>query len=231
MSEIVDSLPLPKMNVVVREPWLVELCRGKDVLHLGCADTLYTDERLATLDALMHHRLSKVAKKLVGVDISRENLDKLRGRFPEWELVEGDVENLDKSSLTGKFDIVLAGEIIEHLGAPAHFLRSTLPFLKERTGRLVITTPNHFGTRRFLHLFRGREKYHPHHTCYYSYNTLKNLLAFNGYDLETALGYSSFVDPKSLFKRLFYSVIEDLPGKLFSSHSCEGLIFVAKRKT
>lgn len=227
MDTTKDNLALPSLPIVQREEWLINYCKGKTVLHLGCADAFYTDDRLEDLSTLLHYRLAEVAARIVGLDISKEDLDKLRSRWPQWELVEGNVEHLEKITFDAPFDVVVAGELIEHIFNPGLFLTSVLPHLKPEAGRLIITTPNHFGTRRLAHLLRGREKVHPHHTCYYSYNTLKKTVESCGYTLEQALGYSSWPPPNAL-KRALHSALETLPGKLFSTHSCDGLIFVAK---
>jgi 2-polyprenyl-3-methyl-5-hydroxy-6-metoxy-1,4-benzoquinol methylase len=221
-----DSLPLPALEIVNRDQWVTDYCTGKDVLHLGCADSDYTDTRLDNLSAFMHYRLSRVCWHLVGLDISQEDLAKLKSRWPEWELVTGNVEHLDQAGLGGRFDLILAGEIIEHLLNPGLFLSSARGLLKPDTGRMVITTPNHFGTRRLVHMLRGREKNHPHHTCYYSYHTLQTTLKQCGYRIDTTLGYSS---PPSggPAKRALYFLVERLPEKFFTSHACDGLIFVA----
>src|SRR5689334_2367493 len=90
-----DNLDLPALRIVKREPWLVDYCKGKSVLHLGCADAFYTDDRLADLTTLLHYRLAQVSPRIVGLDIAKEDLAKLKSRWPEWELVEGNVEHLD----------------------------------------------------------------------------------------------------------------------------------------
>lgn len=224
-NELPDHFPLPPIRIVDREQWLVEFCSGKDVLHLGCADALYTEARLQDLSRLLHYRLTEVAHYLVGLDNAHEELEKLAARWPQWELVLGDVEHLEAVKLDRQFDVVLAGELVEHLLNVGLFLTSVRHHLKPGVGRLVITTPNHFGTRRFSHLLRGAEKVHPDHTCYYSYHTLKHTVERCGYELCFTLGYSSPVE--SAVKQCIYVLVESLPQSLFSAHACEGLICVA----
>jgi 2-polyprenyl-3-methyl-5-hydroxy-6-metoxy-1,4-benzoquinol methylase len=222
-----DSRRLPPLEVVSREDWLETFCRGKSVLHLGCADALYTEARLRTPARLLHFRLARVAKRLVGFDNSAPDLEKLRARWPSWEFVLGDVEHMEENAFPAPFDVILAGEIIEHIVNPGLFLRSARRHLAPGAGRLVITTPNHFSSRRYLHFLAGREKCHPHHTCYYSYHTLSRLLAMCGYGVERALGYST-ASSGGLWERLVHAAVETLPSRLIGPHACDGLIAVAR---
>ena len=226
-STINDSRRLPPLEIVSREDWLETFCHGKSVLHLGCADTLYTEARLRNLATLLHFRIARVANKLVGFDNSKPDLERLRVRWPSWEFVLGNVEHMEENSFPAPFDVILAGEIIEHLLNPGLFLRSARQHLTPGLGRLVITTPNHFGSRRYLHVIAGREKCHPQHTCYYSYHTLSTMLEMCGYRVEQALGYPT-APGSGLVRRVLRAAVETLPSMLISSHACDGLIFIAK---
>ena len=223
-----DSRRLPPLEIVSRADWLETFCQGKSVLHLGCADALYTEARLNNLATLLHFRIARVAGKLVGFDNSAADLERLRVRWPSWEFVLGDVEHMEANSFPAPFDVILAGEIIEHILNPGLFLCSARRHLTPGRGRLVITTPNHFGSRRYLHFITGREKCHPQHTCYHSYHTLSRMLEMCGYRVEQTLGCPTPPSSGGLWRQLLHAAVETLPSRLISSHACDGLIFVAK---
>ncbi|MBO0181221.1 hypothetical protein J0682_30075, partial [Vibrio parahaemolyticus] len=77
------------------------------------------------------------------------------------------------------FDVIVAGEIIEHLNNPGLFLSGVRRFM-HRDSKLVITTINAYCAMRFfVYALRGRrginEFVHPDHVAYYSYSTLRVL--------------------------------------------------------
>ena len=81
----------------------------------------------------------------------------------------------------GRFDLVVAGELLKHLQNIGRFLDATWRSL--RGGRLlVITTPNNYALSRLLYaLVLGREVCHSEHTCYYSPQTLCYMLKQHGF--------------------------------------------------
>jgi 2-polyprenyl-3-methyl-5-hydroxy-6-metoxy-1,4-benzoquinol methylase len=58
----------------------------------------------------------------------------------------------------GSFDVLLCGDLIEHLRAPEQFLARMQPLLRE-DGRLVLTTPNVANWAMRLGLLFGRWRY------------------------------------------------------------------------
>ena len=61
---------VPKINIVKgRIEFVLEKCKEKKVLHLGCVDEGMTKERIKD-GILMHLQLIRVAKQVWGVDKS-----------------------------------------------------------------------------------------------------------------------------------------------------------------
>ncbi|MFQ5785437.1 MAG: class I SAM-dependent methyltransferase [Alphaproteobacteria bacterium] len=171
---------------VDRVDFLLDCCREREVLHLGCADHPYTRERLAD-GSWLHRALSEVAARCFGIDANAEVVRWLREDRGIANLAVGDAEALDALD-AGRFDVVVAGEIIEHLANPGRFLETAHAVLKPE-GRLVITTTNAFCLRRFLRIPFGVESVHPDHVYYFSHVTLAGLARRFGYALEAAYGY------------------------------------------
>jgi 2-polyprenyl-3-methyl-5-hydroxy-6-metoxy-1,4-benzoquinol methylase len=89
----------------------------------------------------------------------------------------------------GSFDVVTAGEIIEHMIDESVFVRECRRVLKPN-GRLVVTTPNlSFLANRFLVLFGCMPKfvYEPYHYHCHTKNTLVELLTTNGFVVERVI--------------------------------------------
>jgi len=172
-------IPIRKIGrrkVVDRIPEILRLCRGKRVLHLGCADYPFTYQ---PGDRFLHKQLSDVVTELWGVDVSPEGVAALRARGFS-NLIVSDVEHLDRRLLPAQpFDVIVAGEILEHLESPGGFFRSLGSIMGPQT-ELIVTTPNAPTFKFLLFSFLGREKVHHEHHYYFSYFTIAQLLAKTG---------------------------------------------------
>jgi 2-polyprenyl-3-methyl-5-hydroxy-6-metoxy-1,4-benzoquinol methylase len=166
-------IPVRNTRVVLRIPEILRICENRKVLHLGCADMPYTLQRE---EKLLHKQLMKVTgpHKLWGLDLSEEGVRILRTMGID-HVVQGDVEKIPKELQQEKFDIILAGEIIEHVANPGLFLSSLISIMNKTT-ELVLTTPNAFSFKGFLHSMLQEEKVHQDHNYYFSYYVLKQLL-------------------------------------------------------
>jgi len=164
--------------LVDRESYVLNACVSRSVLHLGCADFPFTEESIEG-GRWLHSKITQVAAQCVGVDLDESSIAHLRERHGINNIVQGNAEHLDQLNI-GHFDVILAGEIIEHLNNPGLFLSSARKLLKPN-GRLIITTTNAFCLRRFLRIPFSVESIHPDHTYYFSHATLRTLAGRFGY--------------------------------------------------
>jgi 2-polyprenyl-3-methyl-5-hydroxy-6-metoxy-1,4-benzoquinol methylase len=74
------------------------------------------------------------------------------------EVLVGDVEVMAVPFQSNSFDVILCGDLIEHLREPEQFLVRVRPFLR-RGGRLVLSTPNVANWTMRLSLLGGRWRY------------------------------------------------------------------------
>lgn len=116
--------------------------------------------------------LSKSAKKVVGVDISKESIDLAIKKYKNRnvEFYQSDAKSLNFSS--SSFDFVVSFETIEHLSKKdaRKFLVEIKRVLK-RTGKLLISTPDNRNAS------LGNEPANPYHLHEYSLNEFKNLIS------------------------------------------------------
>jgi len=181
-----------------RDEHLVAMARGKRVLHVGCADWPITAERS---DDLLHARLTEASPDVVGIDISERGLEELRRRGFE-NVMHGDAQRLDEHFPDQHFDLIVAGETLEHLPNPGLFLESARRVLRD-DGTLLITVPNAFYLLRLIVLFlRRSEIVHRDHNYYFSIKTLNRLLATAGFRITFA-GFTRPVEMKRLTAFLF----------------------------
>ncbi len=158
-----------------RVDWMVEQAQGPRVLDVGCSEGI--------LEVLLARRGIDVT----GVEVNPDALDfahELLAKEPEdvrscATLIQGDF--ISGRPVTGKFDTVVLGEILEHLHDPDPLLERSLEHLRPG-GLLVITTP--FG----LH------PHEDHHQTFYltdMIDALKPRLALEHISVED--GYIRFV--------------------------------------
>jgi len=158
--------------------FLAKYVEGKTVLDVGCVDHYASVEQK---NHWLHKHLARTARSILGLDILESDAAELRRRG--YEVVCGDAITV---SLNQTFDVVVAGEIIEHIGDPAAFVSNMARHLNE-DGRLVITTPHAFFFLHFLEsIFSSPERrWNPEHVSWYCPFTLQNLLTRNNLEVES----------------------------------------------
>ena len=116
-----------------RIAYLAGLASGKRVLDIGVVDHAIgrRDE-----SRWLHGAIVKQAAACLGTDVLAEPLRELKERGFNVLLRDVTADPLDDT-----FELILCGEIIEHLGNPAGLFRAAGKML-ELGGRLVLTTPN-----------------------------------------------------------------------------------------
>jgi SAM-dependent methyltransferase len=166
-----------------REDIILPIVNGRCVLDCGGVDHDAAGSKLGE-GTWLHEKVVSHAESCVGVDINIGGVGRVRDLGFE-RFVVADVERLP---CRGNFDVVVAGEIVEHVFNMGLFLESARAALKEG-GSLVITTPNGFSVS-FIGwgILSGRERCHPEHTCYYSPQTLSYVVRQHGFrDVEVHL--------------------------------------------
>src|SRR6185295_17326915 len=92
-------------------------------------------------------------------------------------------ESLD---LGRTFDVVFAGELIEHLSNFAGFLATAHRHLGAN-GRLVLTTPNVFSLANIVYrMTPGTVRTNRDHTCWFCADTISTLLRGRGFEPNTS---------------------------------------------
>jgi SAM-dependent methyltransferase len=215
-----------KFELVQRTDFIKRACIGKKVLHLGCTNYPYTKESLEN-NILIHLEIEKVAKELYGFDFDQKGIDILRNSGGK-NLFRADLEKLEEVPLDETFDVIIAGEMIEHLSNPGLFLKGIQRFMNDKTN-LVITTINAYSAMRFMiYSLRGRggaiEPVHPDHVAYYSYKTLSLVIERENLQVRDFLFYDLGREHRK-FNRWFYNVFNDASVKFFPQLS-DGVIAV-----
>lgn len=162
-----------------REEYILPLVEGRTVLDCGGVDHDAFALKAARGDWL-HALAAERAKSVLGVDILAEPVARLNaeGRY---RFV---VANAEELPFREEFEVVLAGELIEHLHNPGRFLASAWRALVPG-GTLILTTPNAHRLSSLLHLLRrGRELIHPEHVSLFSPSALTCLVERHGFRIR-----------------------------------------------
>lgn len=176
---------LPRARLVDRTEFLCGRARDRRVIHIGFADVGFHDANLAA-DEWLHAKLGREAKELIGLDIDPAAVDAARERGWEAYAVDctdaGAVAALDLEPA----ELVVAGEVIEHLANPGDLLEAIHPLVAP-DGRLVVTTPNAAGWLNPMASLAGFEVNHPDHLVMFTWHPLTALMDRCGWRVvETA---------------------------------------------
>jgi SAM-dependent methyltransferase len=166
--------------------------KGRKVLDLGCRS-----------GALTRHFLD--GNEVVGVDVDRAALAKAeeRGIAP----VEADVEE-PLPFPDASFDVVVAGELLEHLGFPEALVGEVRRVL-EPGGSFVGSVPNAFNIQNRLRFLRGKppEK-DPTHLRMFTGDQLRELLRdFEDVELAYVGGRYRPLHPRLLAQDLVFTAV------------------------
>lgn len=191
-----------EMEYVSREAYSLNAARGHRVLHLGFVG----DRELGSGEMTLHERLVRVASEAWAVDLDEPGVESFRARHPELaeRTLVGDACDLASLAIPGHFDLIIAGDLIEHLVAPASLLASCRPLLAPG-GRLLLTTPNALGLLTVLRAWKGYEKVNPRHTLWFSFSTLREFCLQTGWIVERIVTGYDF-EPRKRLTRLKYWV-------------------------
>jgi 2-polyprenyl-3-methyl-5-hydroxy-6-metoxy-1,4-benzoquinol methylase len=146
-------------------------------------------------DNWVHNILKVRAKDVYGLDLSFDD-----SMFPNKDhYIKASAENF---KIDKKFDVIFAGDLIEHLSNPGFFLDCAKAHLNEG-GRLIMTTPNAFNLFNITEkLSKGEPTVNYDHTCYFNRKTLGQLLGKNGWSVDkVSYIYSLGLKHKESFKK------------------------------
>lgn len=215
-------------DLVQRLEIIREFCVGKKVLHLGCTNYPYTNEAIDS-DMLLHFELEKLCEDLWGLDADQAGINILKEHGSR-QILLGDLEKLEDAPIGGKFDVVVAGEMIEHLNNPGLFLNGVKRFMGSDSV-LLLTTINAYCAMRFFYYGargeRGRtEPVHPDHVAYYSYSTLKLLVDRHDLSVENFLYYDIGYEHRP-HVRWFLKIVNDVCVR-FVPQWADGVIAICR---
>ncbi len=168
-------VPLNERRHRAHAKLLAAVGTGKRVLDVGCSS------------GYLAAPLAEQRNIVVGLELDPRAA---RGAEAYCERVlVGDVETMELPLEPGSFDVVLCGDVVEHLRDPVATLARLRPFLKPG-GRLVLSTPNVANWAIRLSLLGGRWRYTDRgildrtHAHLFTRATLREALTEAGYHVD-----------------------------------------------
>ncbi len=160
------------------------------VMDLGCVDSrraahATTAARIEAVErrdggTFLHRQIREINPDVLGVDLDAEGVEHLNRNGHA--AVAGNVETIDPPA-GGGFDVIVAGEIIEHVENPGIFLRNMRRSLKPG-GVIAVSTPNPFYAGSTWKIWRNHKPaVHEEHVGWQDPITLTTLLSRCGYDV------------------------------------------------
>ncbi len=167
----------------------------KRVLHFGFTDAPFTAERVSSGD-LLHTQLRQTSQFLYGLDIDQASIEHYRQVTQDINNAALDIQaplpNAD--FLSNKYDVIIFGEVLEHLANPGLALKNLLQICRNNPqSKLIITVPNAYFIGAFFVALNGNENVHPDHYYYFSPVTLKKLISDSGFSKVDVSLYGSSI--------------------------------------
>jgi hypothetical protein len=214
--------PLERLTVahpVDRIKFIAGACAGRRVLDLGAMDeTAWAAKR--GRGTWLHEEIGLVALRVDGVDNSAHiPADGLR-TGPNATIRRGDITDPRRlvDELEESPDVVVAGEVIEHLENPLEFLRRFTGTDRLAGKTFILSTPNATALHNLLIGLVRRESTHHDHLCILSYKTLTTLCTRAGFSKWEIIPYfarfTEMQDRQSGLARLGVRVAERIVNAL-----------------
>lgn len=180
---------------------------GASVLDLGAA------KLQENIEDFTHHHIREKAAYCVGLDKDAEAIEKLDG----YDIYQADVQDFE---LEEEFDVVVAGELIEHLSQPGGMIECAHSHLK-KGGLFILSTPYPWMFLRLRQNLFDFPFVPGDHVAWYCPKTLDNMLNRSGFSKEHVI----LNQPRNVgISWLLFNI----GIKRFGAH---GFVFVARKSS
>jgi hypothetical protein len=160
-----------------RADLIVDMVRGKSVIHVGCVDHLPELPEKIAAGTWFHGRLLEAASRCVGTDINRVGVELLRSRWGIPNVEYGDIAadaGMDWIK-THAWDWIVLGEVLEHIDNPVQFLSGIARNYGRHIRGIIISVPNAFRAGNLINTLRNREVINSDHRYWFSPYTIQKV--------------------------------------------------------
>ena len=190
--EAIQYVALERVGVggpVDRISYIAGLAKSKRIFDLGALDETAYQKKQAN-GRWLHAQLCEAASEVIGIDNSSLLPDEGLVTAGNGRIIRADIFDLSPVvNRCWKPDMLVAGELIEHLPNTLDWLRSLKANPDLEGVGLVFSTPNACSWYNGLIGLFKRESTHPDHLQIYSYKTLRTLFDRSGLRLDALVPY------------------------------------------
>lgn len=162
---------------------LLKRLKNFSLVDLGCGDGRF-------LYILKRKGLLKNAKEIVGIDIAKERIERLKETVPFAKTFISDVQNLDQIK-GDSFDVAISSQVIEHVFDDRKMVKEAFRILKPG-GVLYLTTVIKKWYGVWVYWNKGFKLASSHQREYRSEEEVVNLLKNVGFKVKTWKSFSLF---------------------------------------
>lgn len=180
-----EKLKVPRP--VDRIEYLSRIARNKKIIDLGAYDETAFDKK--NKKDWLHGRIAKSAAYTLGIDSSEKLPPEGVITSTKSKIVKGSIFELGDIIGGDEFDIIIAGELIEHLPNTLDFFCSLTANPTMRGKKFVLSTPNAVCLSNIILGIFNRENNDVNHLQVYSYKTLHTLFLRAGFQNWSFIPY------------------------------------------
>jgi len=182
-----------------RVAYLCACVAGKSLLDIGVVEHSI---EAAQSDRWLHGNLRKHAASCLGVDVLESAVKALQSRG--YDVLLADVT---REPLPRKFDVIVGGEVLEHIDAPGAFMKNCATMLNPG-GKLIITVPNPWFINAVIKSGTSKQPFvdSADHVAWYDASTLYELGQRYGLLLSRYSGIATNGGPRSLGAKVLFGL-------------------------
>ena len=178
---------------ISRENAIINIVRGKRVIHLGCSDHIQVIPEKIRAGIWLHKLITDNAASCFGIDIDSGSIEYLINELHYTNVRHGDITKDSFSEITeNEWDFVVFGEIIEHLDNPVDFLQTFKKRFGNNVRKFIITVPNIYNKEQLGRVMEYKEVINSDHRFWFTPYTIAKMLTSAGFEPEK-ITYSNLI--------------------------------------
>lgn len=179
------KVEIPHTELMYRIELLESLTKGLKVIHLGCTDHLPLIQEKIRKDTWLHARIVRSSERCLGVDINNEAVKYVRRELGYKDVYCADLSSQPLAEIReNSWDLLVMGEIIEHVPSPSSFINKLINNLEGRVKHLIITVPNAFALENTKFTRDNIEFINSDHYFWFTPYTISRILENAGCEIE-----------------------------------------------
>ena len=170
-------------RLISRIDYLSEICKEKNVIHLGCLDhNMDTITKKIADNTWLHKRLTDVSARCLGIDIDPVLIDKIKD-IGIHNVICSDLstDHLRTEITSRQWDYLICGELIEHINNPVSFLNAMKEKYASYIKNIIVTVPNSLNFGHIKNAFKTTESINTDHRYSFTPYNISKMLVISGY--------------------------------------------------